>query len=52
MTTFAQLQARGLSFLKAQVGKGYSEVTGQNFGPKPSTAKASPTAPTRRSATS
>ncbi len=33
MTTFAQLQARGLSFLKAQVGKGYSEDPGQNFGP-------------------
>ena len=33
MTTFAQLQARGLSFLKAQVGKGYSEDPGQSFGP-------------------
>ena len=38
MTTFAQLQARGLSFLKAQVGKGYSEDLGQNFGPNTLTA--------------
>ncbi len=33
MTTFAQMQAQGVAFLKAQVGKGYTEVPGQNLGP-------------------
>ena len=33
LTTYAQYQAIGLAFLKAQVGKGYSEQPGQNFGP-------------------
>lgn len=33
MTTFAQYQERGLAYLKAQVGKPYSESPGQNFGP-------------------
>ena len=33
MTTYAQYQAKGLAFLKAQVGKGYTEVLGQNLGP-------------------
>ena len=33
MTTFAQMQAQGVAFLKAQVGKGYTEVLGQNLGP-------------------
>lgn len=33
MTTFAQMQAQGEAFLKAQVGKGYTEVLGQNLGP-------------------
>ena len=33
MATFAQLQAQGLAYLKAQLGKPYCEIPGQNFGP-------------------
>ena len=33
MTTFAQMQAKGRAFLVAQLGKGYTEVLGQNLGP-------------------
>ena len=33
MTTYAQYQAQGVAFLKAQLGKPYSEDPGQNFGP-------------------
>jgi hypothetical protein len=33
MKTYAEYQAEGLTFLKEQLGKGYSEDPGQNYGP-------------------